>query len=103
MEEMQLPIDVVPNTHPPIFRWKQTVDAIDGRRVVVQHEGALPPNVEIAVERTIGIAKQLLKDNAVLRGQVQGMSDRIAAQAEQLEKRAERFPPTALPPKKGRG
>jgi hypothetical protein len=55
------------------------------------------------VERTISIAKQLLKDNAVLRGQVQGMSDRIAAQAEQLEKRAERFPPTALPPKKGRG
>lgn len=53
---MKLPIDVIPGTNPPKFRWNQTVDSIAGVRTV-QHEGTLPPIVENAVVLLIGVAK----------------------------------------------
>lgn len=85
----QLPINMVPNTDPPVFRWRHTVSTISG--VTTQEcEGQLPPSVEGAVKTLIGIAKQALMDNAGLRGQVQGMADRIASQSELLGKSAER-------------
>lgn len=69
METVVLPIDVVPGTNPPIFRWNQLID-----RQIIHHEGALPASVEVAVSRLISIAKQLLMDNAALHGQVDGLS-----------------------------
>ena len=109
---MNLPIDVVSGTDPPIFRWKQVVDTIDGKRVV-EHESSLPCTVEMAVSRLVTIAKQLLMDNAALQGQVMGMADRIAAQSELLGKRAEKadaldkmpagyMAPGVLPHRKGK-
>lgn len=86
---MAIPIDVVPDTNPPKFRWRQVVDSIAGIRVV-DHEGTLPPTVEVAVVGLIDMAKELMGDNAILRGQVQGMSDRIGAQSELLSKKAEK-------------
>jgi hypothetical protein len=78
MESVRLPIDVVAGTDPPIFRWRQTVDTPSGRQVV-DHEGSLGVVVEVAVVRIISIAKQLLHDNAVLRGEVDGLCKRLEA------------------------
>lgn len=83
--EMVLPIDVVPGTNPPQFRWRQVVDTIAGKRVV-NHEGALPPSVERAVETLIGVTKQLLMENAALQGQVKGLEDRCSNQAAIIDK-----------------
>lgn len=80
---MKLPIDVVPGTDPPVFRWSYMGQ---------DHEGQAPPAMERAVERVVTIAKQLLADNAALRGQVDGMTERLASQTEQLSRRAEAAP-----------
>lgn len=85
---MELPIDVIPNTVPPKFRWKSVVDTPNGKQVVSQ-EGVLPAAVERSVERLIGIVKQVLMDNATLQGQVKGLADRVAAQSDLLSKKAE--------------
>ncbi len=45
---MKLPIDVVPGTNPPKFRWGQSVNTPSGKRMV-EYEGPLPPSVEEAV------------------------------------------------------
>lgn len=83
--EMVLPIDLVPGTNPPQFRWRQVVDTIAGKRVV-NHEGVLPPSVERAVETLVGVTKQLLMENAGLQGQVKLLEDRCANQAAIIEK-----------------
>ncbi len=70
---MQLPIDIVPNTSPPIFRWGQVVDTIGGKQVVY-HQEALSPTVEVALTRLITVAKQLAMDNATLQGQVAALT-----------------------------
>lgn len=62
----QLPIDVVPGTNPPRFRWQQTVSTPVGKQTV-DHEGNLSPTVEGAVARLIALARQLQHDNEVLR------------------------------------
>ena len=86
---MNLPIDVIPGTHPPQFRWTQIVEAFGRPREIVPQEGLLPPSLEGAVAELIAMTKQLMRENAGLQGQVQGMADRIAAQFELLAKRAE--------------
>lgn len=78
---VRLPIEIVPGTNPPVFVWKQLVDTPAGRQVV-NHRGSLPPTIELAVTRLVGVAKQLLMDNATLRGTIQGLNERIEAQAE---------------------
>ena len=81
MDEIILPIDVVQGTNPPKFRWSQTVNMPDGGKQSIMNEGPLPPSVEVAVEKLIGIVKQLLMDNAVLHGRIKGMEDRTVATA----------------------
>ena len=78
--DVRLPIDVVvgPN-RTPHFKWTQAVDTPAGKRVV-EHEGPLPPTVEVAVARLIAVAKQLLMDNAALKGTIMGLNERLAAQ-----------------------
>ena len=78
---MNLPIDIISGTNPPKFRWRYTVDTMNG--IVVQDcEGPLPLSVEKAVQLLIEVAKQALTENAALR--------------EQLSKRVE------VAPKKGK-
>lgn len=101
MEAVKLPIDVIPGSNPPRFRWRQTIDTPDGRRSV-DHEAGLPPTVEVAVVRLIGIAKQLMMEVAALQGQVQGHCDRVAAQSEVITKQAEKQSPATIPLKKAR-
>ncbi len=66
---MKLPIDVVPDTSPPKFRWRQVVSTPVGDRTV-DYEGELPPSVEVAVALLVSIVKQLALDNADLREQI---------------------------------
>ena len=85
---MELPIDVLPRTNPPRFRWEQVVDTPNGRYTVEQ-EGALPSSVEVAVQRLVNMAKELMAENAGLKVMIKGLSDRVAAQSELLGKKAE--------------
>ena len=58
---MDLPIDLVPNSSPPRFVWKQTIDTPVGQRTI-QHEGQLAPNVEMAIVSLIATVKRLLAE-----------------------------------------
>ena len=62
---MDLPIDVIPGTTPPRFRWKQVVETMDGRQMV-DHEGTLPPSVEGAAANLIAMVKALFAENKEL-------------------------------------
>lgn len=55
---MNLPIDRILNTTPPRFRWRQVIDTPIGKKTV-EHEGLVPPSMEMAVEALVMIAKQL--------------------------------------------
>jgi hypothetical protein len=77
----ELPIDVVPGTNPPRFTWKQTVNAIDGKRVI-DNNGMLAAGVDFAVQRLINMHKvnvvecdRLRKENAELRGKMMEQSN----------------------------
>lgn len=92
MESVRLPIDIVPGTNPPMFRWKQAVSTPNGTSVV-DHEAQLPVTVEVSVQRLIRVTKQLLLENAALRGKCEGMAQRIALFEAEPE-----LVPTAPPP-----
>ena len=100
----QLPISVVPGSNPPKFQWRQVVSTGNGKQII-EHEGCLPPTVEGALVSLIGLSRQLMMDNAGLRGQVDGLSDRVAKQSEQLSRtdRADVPPVQVSPVKKGKG
>lgn len=54
---MNLPIDIIENSNPPRFRWRQLVSTPSGYQTV-EHEGGLPPSVEAAVTMLITMVKQ---------------------------------------------
>ena len=82
MKDTTLPMEIVPGTNPPVFRWRQSVGTPFGTQVV-DHEGTLPPNIEVAVQRLVGIAKQLVMENAGLRGRVDGLLEQAAKNNQQ--------------------
>lgn len=53
----ELPIDVVPGTQPPRFRWRQTVSNPAGGITTVNHVDRLPVTAEQAILLTIGMAR----------------------------------------------
>ena len=81
IDQMELPINVVPGRNPPVFRWHQTLDTPAGKRIV-EHESGVPVALEVVLVQLIGITKQLMYDNAALQGQLKGLNDRIAAQGD---------------------
>jgi len=88
---MDLPIDVVTNHYPLLFRWKQSVNSPIGTRLV-EYESALPSNVENVVRDLVLLAKGLAAEN-----------EKLLAQVEAMTKRAE-VPAAPVPPvKKGKG
>lgn len=97
---MNLPIELIPGTSPPKFRWRQTVTTPIGP-ITIDQEGLLPPAVDNAVGALITMTRQLLADNEALRKQIDGHVARIAAQSELLRKRAEA--PVTVTPNKSRG
>lgn len=64
---MILPIDLVPGTNPPCFRWRQAVTAPSGEMLMVDHEGTLPQTVEVEVAALIALAKCQQQEIASLR------------------------------------
>lgn len=89
---MKLPIDLVPGTNPPVFKWVQTVETI-GATAVQECEGMLPPSCERAVEALVTTAKELLKDNAMLMGQLEAARRRT----DQLDREAQQRVAAAAP------
>lgn len=90
-----LPIDVVAGTSPPVFRWRQAVHTMNGT-AHQECEGMLPASCERAVETLVGIAKQALMDNAMLRGQVDAMNKRTT-EPERIAKTPTTTTPTQTP------
>ncbi len=74
---MILPIDLVPNVHPPRFKWKQIVTTPVGNQTVA-HEGRLPPAVELAVMDLIRVAHRQELEITKLQETVLEMDTRIA-------------------------
>lgn len=72
----QLPIDQVPNTNPPLFKWKYIAETPIGKQVVDQ-EGVLPPTLEVPMQRMISMVKQLLMENAALQGRIKAMENKV--------------------------
>lgn len=77
LEHMKLPIDVVPNSRPLRFKWRQTVHNLSGTSVV-ELEGHLPPTVEQAV-------KELIEQFKEKCGEVQELTKLTREQAKELD------------------
>ena len=92
---MNLPIDVVPRTDPPIFRWRHTVGA-----TVQECEGLLPAGVEQAVVDLVQVAKRAMMDNAMLTGRVDTLESKAGERAGTL---VVAQPPIMPSPKNKRG
>jgi hypothetical protein len=62
----ELPIDVIPGSNPPKFKWRQKVTSPIGSHEL-EYEGLLPPAVEYAVIELIALVKRLQNaDHSVL-------------------------------------
>ena len=57
---MKLPIEVIPNSRPQRFRWKQTVSTPSGPRAI-EYEGTMPATVEAALKELITLANTLVE------------------------------------------
>lgn len=98
---MTLPIELIPNSNPPKFRWQQIVDTPAGLRTV-SHIGVVPLSIENSLIRLVKLTMQQAQEIIGLRRQVEGMADRIAAQSELLSKQAEAKPDPPVATKKGK-
>lgn len=96
---MKLPIEVVPNTDPPVFRWRQTVSTPIGTKTV-DHLGRLPPAVEQTIVLLIDVARQLAKENAILQGSLESANKRLEEQDAEPPPVAPK--PAPVTPKKGK-
>jgi hypothetical protein len=118
---VNLPIELVPGSRPPRFRWTATISMV-GQVHTLRQEGSLPSGVDVAVASLIGLCGDLDAVNGQLRierdklveelaesrrlceglaRQVaesksvnEGLVDRVAAQSELLAKKGERGPTT---------
>ena len=87
-----LPIELVSNTDPPRFTWQQVVD---GR--TIDHNGLFPPTVEGAVKKLIEMFKNLVTENAALRGKLAVQSELLRGGSRNVPK----GPITAQPSEEG--
>ena len=74
---MILPIDVIPNSNPPRFKWYQLVDSPIGRKLV-DCQGSLQLGVSESVVALLRMVKELSAENETLGKQVR----QLAAHAE---------------------
>lgn len=72
-----LPIDVVPNTAPPQFRWSQVLDGFGGKQTL-QHVGSVYPSMESALIEVVAMAKRSFEES-VARGKLQAFKDWVHA------------------------
>lgn len=69
---MNLPIEMVPDSNPPRFRWRRVVDTPLGSKVITC-EGSLPASVEGPVATVIGIVQQLHYENNRLKAELNAL------------------------------
>lgn len=80
---MDLPIDLIPNTHPPRFRWKHTVVTPIGQKTV-ECTGIMLPGVEESLITLITMAKKQAGEIAVLKQQIEGLHAQVVAGTEHV-------------------
>lgn len=73
---MNLPIEIIPNTNPPQFKWKQVVNTINGT-AEQECSGLLPPSIDNVVKQLLFICKSTIKDNIQLQKQVLQLQDQL--------------------------
>lgn len=79
----QLPIDVVPNTNPPRFKWRRSVNTMIGKKTV-DCDGALPPQVEDSVRDVIALVRDQEREIERLREQVAASQKQIDGYVEKM-------------------
>ncbi len=87
----KLPIEVVPSSRPPRFRWRQLVHG-PGRSEYVEREGPVEASMEVALVEVIQLARsaaEMQQEILGLRKQNEELHARLAALSEQVNKKAE--------------
>lgn len=92
---MPLPIELIPGTRPPRFRWCQTISTLAGNRII-SHEGTISTSLEDAVAELIELAQKQTDQIAILKQQVADLLQLTGTQAEQLAKQAENPSPAPV-------
>lgn len=64
---MKLPIEIIPGTIPPKFRYSQTITTPHGNVQSVEYVGCVSTSMEAALYDLIRIAKQLETENKTLK------------------------------------
>lgn len=77
LEKMKLPIDIVPGTNPPQFKWSMIVDMPGGPKTI-EFQECIPSYLEKAVETLIDITKQQQLELVSLREQVQSLEESLS-------------------------
>ncbi len=97
---MKLPIELVLNTDPPRFRWKQTIDLIGGEREI-EHIGVVPAHLEGALIALIEVAQRQAKDIEQLKKDRDQWKEesRIKAARDEVREKASAPVPTRPKPK----
>lgn len=85
----QLPIDVIPGTSPPKFRWRQKVSTFDGVRWI-ECDGPLPASVEDAIVVLIGLVKQQAQEIEGLKRHNDQLSKKAEGSQQQTGKKVSR-------------
>lgn len=73
----RLPIEVVPGSRPPKFRWRQRVTTPGGVQWV-EHEGVLPATLEDALVLLVDIARHSTSLEDHLRKRAEGLVEAVA-------------------------
>lgn len=90
-----LPIDIVPNTQPPRFQWRQKLKGVFGDETV-QFEGMIPPSMEGPIIELIALVKSQAKQIADLEMGLVTLTEKLA-QAEKMEDQPPPVPPSPPP------
>lgn len=88
---MKLPIEYIPGTDPPRFRWKQRITSPVGTQVI-DYEGLLVPSAEQALKHLCVLADWQAREINKLKKQLDEAYERVATQSEILSKKAETPP-----------
>lgn len=98
---VKLPIELIPNSRPPRFRWTQLVGTPVGPKLV-HHEGSVPPELEIALVALYQRAIDQDQEIVGLRHKVQGMTEQLATQTKTTADGATQSPPQVVSTKKNK-
>lgn len=86
----QLPIDVIPGTYPPKFRWEHIINTPVGTRIL-SNEATLPPSVENAIVQLITITKQQISTIELLKTDLLAANDKTLELQRQIDEYTERL------------